>query len=103
MHKFKEKVGILENRNSVAEKLYEKEIKNLKKSVAEKDEEISYCNKKIHEKDQQITVLNNQIKELKEIKKNIKKNNEKQEEKGLNVEEQLKEFGYGKIMKNKDE
>ena len=103
LHKFKEKVGILENRNSVAEKLYEKEIKNLKKSVAEKDEEISYCNKKMHEKDQQITVLNNQIKELKEIKKNIKKNNEKQEEKGLNVEEQLKEFGYGKIMKNKDE
>ena len=57
----------------------------------------------MHEKDQQIIVLNNQIKELKEIKKNIKKNNEKQDEKGLNVEEQLKEFGYGKIMRNKDE
>ena len=100
LNTFKQKIGILENRNSSAEKLFEKEIKDLKKLANEKDDQIKYLNLKMHEYEVQLKILANQLKESKINKKNI---NEKQEEKKFNVQAQLKEFGYPQNIKNKSE
>jgi hypothetical protein len=100
LNTFKQKIGILESRNSYAEKLFEKEIKDLKKMANEKDGQIKNLNLKIHEYEVKIKILENQLKESKINKKNI---TEKQEEKKFNVQEQLKEFGFSQNIKNKNE
>ena len=93
---FKQKIGILENRNLSVEKKFTKEIKDLKKIISEKNLEIKDNNIKIRENEIKIKVLKNKSKE--KIGNNDKKN-----EKKLNVDQQLKDFGYAQKLRTKNE
>ena len=101
LNKFKQKIKILENRNSAAEKQYSQEIKDLKKIINEKDDQIKYLNTKIHENEIKFKMLKNQAKE--KNTNTISNTNEKKKEKKLTVKQQLKEYGYGSNFKNKNE
>ena len=98
LNNFKQKIIILENRNQNSEKLYTKEINDLKKLINEKDDHIKYLNSKIHENEVKFKILQSKSKE----KMNNNLSYEKKEKK-INVEQQLKEFGYVKNIRNKNE
>ena len=93
---FKQKIGILENRNLSVEKKFTKEIKDLKKIISEKNLEIKDNNIKIRENEIKIKVLKNKSKEK-------MGNNDKKNEKKLNVDQQLKDFGYAQKLRTKNE
>ena len=103
LNNFKQKIGILENRNTTIEKQYIREIKDLKKSVDEKEDQIKYLNSKIRENDVKIKIFQNHSKEQKIMKIHNISPSEKHKEKKLNVDQQLKEFGVVNNLKNKNE
>jgi hypothetical protein len=93
----------LENRNTTIENKYIREIKDLKKSVDEKEDQIKYLNSKIRENDVRIKIFQNQSKEQKILKIYSRSPTEKHKENKLNVDQQLKEFGVVNNLKNKNE
>ena len=101
---FKQKIEILEKRNFSAEKQFEKEIKDLKKLVHDKEEEIKTINNKMRESELKIKGLESKSKEKEnEKEKDKSKSKEKQKIKKLNVKQQLKEYGYDKNNNTKDD
>ena len=97
---FKQKINILENRNSFSEKQLNNEIKGLKKAINEKDEQIKYLNIKIKGDNAKINSLkNNNSKEL--INKTLKENRSKN--KSPEVERNLRAFGFKEKSKTKNE
>jgi hypothetical protein len=103
LNNFKQKIGILENRNTTIEKQYIREIKDLKKSVDEKEDQIKYLNSKIRENDVKIKMIQSQSKEQKIMKMHSRSPTEKHKEKKLNIDQQLKEFGVVNNLKTKNE
>jgi hypothetical protein len=100
LNSFKQKITILENRNINAEKRFIKEIKDLKKMINEKDEQIKKLNEKIHEYEIKYKILQNESKEkLNTFNQHILTPKEKK----TTVEQQLKEFGYIRNIRNKNE
>ena len=98
---FKQKIGILENRNCVAEKQYEKEIKDLKSMINDKDVTIQGLNIKIRENEMKIKVLENQSKEKEKGHTGPRK---KQNGKKVDIDQLLKEYGaVPQNYKNKNE
>ena len=72
----------------------------MKKIINEKEEQIKGINVKIRENEVKIRVLQIKSKEKDKVNNNSK---EKMKEKKLNVDEQLKEFGYNQNIKTKNE
>ena len=97
---FKQKINILENRNSTSEKQLNNEIKGLKKAISEKDEQIKYLNIKIKGDNAKIKILKNNSKEKEShnLKENKKKSIETEK-----TEKNLKDFGFKEKSKNKNE
>jgi hypothetical protein len=91
---FKQKIGILENRNSSAEKIFTKEIKDLKQKINEKDNTIKELNTKILANEVKIKAIKNKSKENNNNTNNNNNSSNQKVKKKLNVKQQLKDLGY---------
>jgi hypothetical protein len=59
--KFNQKLNTIEKHYSASEKRLQSNIKELKQSIADKDEQISYLRDKIRENEMKIKILLNQV------------------------------------------
>ena len=103
---FKQKIGILENRNSSAEKIFTKEIKDLKQKINEKDNTIKELNTKILANEVKIKVIKNKSKENNNNNNTNNNNNNslnQKVKKKLNIKQQLKDLGYTNKINTKNE